>query len=312
METDSQQVETPTGDAPPVEAPTPEPEESAAEGADAVLLRGADLLSPLEASQLAATGNTRLVIWAGERDSGKTTLSAELYERHRNGAARTAFAGSSTLLGFEERIHPARADSERLTPRTLRTEADPEQRELLHLAIRYGEYVTHLLLADIPGELFRRIRDHELSPVDIRLLSHADKLAVLVDGARIADPSTRATAISFARQLIDELAEGDLPGEKMDVALLLTKLDLVLAADSTALAYWEQGEPSLLEAIRQISSQARALRTAARGLEDGPNGMEELMDWLLAAPPDPPEDQLSPADVPPARIQRIRHPRTAP
>ena len=306
-ETEPQQA-----NAPAAEPPAPEAEEHAAESTDAVLLRGPDLLTPLEASQLAATGNTRLIVWAGERASGKTTLSAELYERHRNGAATTAFAGSSTLLAFEERIHPARAESERLTPRTLRTEADPEQRELLHLAVRSDKYVTHLLLADIPGELFRRIRDHELSPADIRLLSRTDKLAILVDGARIADPGGRATAISFAHQLIDELAESDLPCEKMDIVLLLTKLDLILAADSTALTYWEQSEPPLLEAVLQISPQATVLRTAARGLADERNGMNELMDWLLTAPPDPPEDQLAPTDAPSARIQRIRNPRTAP
>lgn len=302
----------------PPEAPAAELEQPAAEleqpsvAADAVLLRGADLLTPLEASMLAAAGNTRLVVWAGERDSGKTTLSAELYERHRSGAAKTTFAGSSTLLGFEERIHPARAESERLTPRTPRTEADPEQRELLHLAVRAGGGLSHLLFADIPGELFRRIRDHELAPTDVRLLSHAEKFAILVDGARIANPALRATAISFARQLIDELAAGGLPGEKMDIALLLTKLDLVLAADPSALSYWEQGEASLLEAARRISPDAIALRTAARGLEDNPNAMDELMDWLLVAPPDPPEAELPPHGTSPARIQRIRAPRTAP
>ena len=304
------ETEPETPKAPDAETLDAEPDQPPA--ADAVLLRGADLLTPLEASQLAAAGNTRLVVWAGERASGKTTLSAELYECHRRGVAKTTFAGSSTLLGFEERIHPARAESERLTPRTLRTEADPEQRELLHLALCVNGELSHLLFADIPGELFRRIRDHELAPADVRLLSHAEKFAILVDGARIADPALRPTAVSFARQLVDELTAGELPGEKMDIALLLTKLDLVLAADPSALTYWEQHEASLLESVHRISPEAIVLRTAARGLEDGPNGMDELMDWLLAAPPDPPEAELSPVGVPPARIQRIRAPRTAP
>ena len=298
-----------------IEAPDPlpaaEPEQMPAPEGEADLLRGADLLTPLEASQLAAAGNTRLVIWAGERDSGKTTLSAELYERHRSGASKTAFAGSSTLLGFEERIHPARAESERLTPRTLRTEADPEERELLHLAIRKDEEITHLLLADIPGELFRRLRDHELSPADIRLLSRADKLVILVDGALIADPARRPSAFLFALQLIEERAAGDLPADSIDVTLLLTKLDLILAAPS-ALAYWDSCEEELLEATRKISAGAQLLRSAARGLDDGPNGMDELMAWLLAPPPDPPEGEFGPLATPANRFRRIRAPRTTP
>jgi hypothetical protein len=278
----------------------------------AELLRSADLLTPDEGSQIAATGESRLVVWVGERDSGKTTLSAELYERHRNGRAKTDFAGSQTLLGFEERIHPARAESGRITPRTKRTEVDPEGRELLHLSLSSDGNTFDLLLADIPGELFRRIRDHELTPKDVPLLEHADKLAILVDGAWIADPGRRSAATSFARQLIGGLASGDLPGEKMDVAVVLTKLDRVQAAGVAAVAYWQEREAGLLAAAREISPGARVFCTAARGSTDDSDGMDELVAWLTSSPPEPNEPALPPAVPSTARILRIQEPRTEP
>jgi hypothetical protein len=269
-------------------------------------LRSPDLLTPNEASALAATGESRLVVWVGEEESGKTTLSAELYERHRDGRASTKFAGSHTLLGFEERIHPARAESNRIRRMTKRTVADPDEREILHLAVSSRDEVIHLLISDIPGELFRQMRDHELSVDDMPLLRHAEKLVVLVDGAWIADPGRRPSANLFARQLIAELANGGLPAETMDVALMLTKLDEVMTAGAEALGYWEKLEEELLSAMATISPDARAFRTAAEGIDGGDDGMKELMDWLLAPPPEPEESTASASDLPSARMMRLR------
>lgn len=286
-------------------------DDSAPEPDSRVLLRGSDPLTPTEASSLAAVGETRLVIWAGEHDSGKTTLCAELYERHRRGKAQTVFAGSETLLGFEERIHLSRVESGRLIPRTKRTELDPDERELLHLAVQGDAGRTDLLIADIPGEVFRRIRDHEISTSDVPLLSQADKLAIVVDGALIARPGDRTMAIHFARQLIDELAAGDLPAEKMDIVLLLTKLDRLRDAGPDALAYWEEHRKSLLANLQKLNPQATVLAAAARFSCDQDDGMDELMGWLLREPPDPAEPELEPA-APPGRLQRVRAPRTSP
>ncbi|HET7454031.1 MAG TPA: hypothetical protein VFJ76_00755 [Solirubrobacterales bacterium] len=286
--------------------------ESHEEQSETVLLRGPDLLTPEEGSRIAAAVDTRLAIWAGERDSGKTTLTAQLYERHRTGQANTVFAGSETLLGFEERIHPSRLESGRLTPRTIRTESDPEERELLHLAVRAEGDIENILLADIPGELFRRMRDYELEVSDVPLLTHADKLAVVVDGALIADHGLRSVAVNFARQFIAQLKNSNLPAEKMDVLLLLTKLDLVLSADASALSYWEEREDSLLSSLREFSPSAEALRTAARGLPSPDDGMNALMEWLLRPPPEPPESDVRVEEAPSTRIQRIRAPKTAP
>jgi hypothetical protein len=291
--------------------PAEEVEEPAEASPPRRLLRGPDLLTASEASRIAAEGNSRLVVWAGERNSGKTTLSAEIYERHRSRLSATTFSGSQTLLGFEERIHPARAESGRLIPHTTRTEADPEGRELLHLALVANGETTHLLFADIPGELFRQVRDHELAPQSLPLLGRADKLAVLVDGAELANPGQRPAAISFARQMIGALAGAELPGEQMDIRLVVTKLDLLTAAGEAATGYWDQRENDLLEDLRRISPRATVLRTAARGTGVPDDGMDSLLDWLVDPPPDPTETLAESSTIRPTRIQRLREPKAA-
>lgn len=274
------------------------------------LLRGSDLLTAREASRALAKGEGRVIIWAGERRSGKTTLTVELYERHRVGRAITMFAGSQTLLGFEERVHPARAASGRVMPHTPRTETDPDGRDLLHLAVRApdGEH-SHLLFADLPGELFRRIRDNDLSATDVPLLQRADKLAILVDGDRLADPARRSTVVSNARQLIERLSTGGLPNPRTETMLLATKLDKIVVAGDGALEYWEPREEDLLRRLRELDPMAQVLRTSAREGSDPDDGMDELMRWLLEAPhelPDPPLPRISEA---PGRLQRIRQPK---
>lgn len=279
----------------PADAPPPAAPPEATEAVDSVAeapnafdsgkrLRGSELLTPTEASTSLAAGGGRVIVWAGARESGKTTLSAELYERHRQGRAKTCFASSRTLLGFEERIHPSRAASGRVKPHTPRTENDPEERELLHLCVATSGAEANLVFSDLPGETFRRIVNNEASPADFPLLSRADKLAFIADGALLADPGVRPTVVSFINQLLDRFDKAELPTEATQSLLLLTKQDQLLARPE-AVDYWEKHEQKLLEKLQAISPNASALRTAARTnnreLEDG---MENLMEWVLSSP----------------------------
>lgn len=270
------------------------------------LLRGPDPLTAEEASALLAKGPGRVVVWAGERGSGKTTLTAELYERHRVGTATTGFVGSRTLLGFEERMHPARADSGRIVAHTTRTEADPEGRDLLHLEVEPPD--THLLFADLPGESFRAIRDNEISPAQVPYLAQADKVAILVDGALLADLGERAFAINTTRQLIERLSDGSVSFANAHVCLVLTKLDVLQAAGDSAVRYWDEREADILAAVQGFCAGSECLRTAARGKADK-DGMEELMAWLLKRPPEAPEPALPAQAEPAARMLRLRSPK---
>src|ERR1039458_8927178 len=113
-------------------------------------LFGPNPLNTEEASRLLAEGPGRLVVWMGEPDSGKTTLTTQLYERQRRGGEHTRFAGSGTLRALERLAYPRRAASVRAAPPARHSAVDPDGREILHLALSAGESSAHLLLAGLP------------------------------------------------------------------------------------------------------------------------------------------------------------------
>ena len=273
------------------------------------LLLGADLLNAEEASRLLALAPARLVVWMGERDSGKTTLTTQLYERQRRGGEDTRFAGSRTLLAFERLVHSGRAVPGRAVPWPRRTELDPDGREILHLALNVGEDRVHLLLADLPGEVFRQLADNQLATSGIPLLRRADKLAVLVDGARLCDHDTRASALTRARQLVERLQADPLRHPSTELALVVTKWDRV-GGDTSALDYWRPREEQLLAEVRALDPDARNLRVAAGappGYAHDDDGVAALRSWLLApgrAQIDPPIAPYAWPEDAPARLRR--------
>jgi hypothetical protein len=75
-----------------------------------------------EAAAITRERRTTVVVLASEQGWGKTTLLSGAYELFHHGeVGGLRFAGSQTLLGFEERRHLTRAASELATPRTERT-----------------------------------------------------------------------------------------------------------------------------------------------------------------------------------------------
>ena len=222
----------------------------------AALLPGPDALDPREAGRLLARRAGRVIVWAGERASGKTTLTCELYERQRRPGNELRFAGSETLLALERLAHPARASSGRRVRETRRTESDPEGREILHLALapRSGEPVD-LLLSDIPGEVFRQLRDNEITPAELPVLKRADKLALLADGARIVDSDARANVASGVRQLLRAIGANGALDPRTELALVVTMWDRV-AGDRQAEDYWTSRGPAHRRVARCRSRSA--------------------------------------------------------
>jgi hypothetical protein len=89
---------------------------------DWIKLPRGDLLSIEEADELLRWRPAILVAVVGERKSGKTTLITEIYERFLRGPfADQLFSYSQTLLGFERKSYPSRADSRAEKPDTTRT-----------------------------------------------------------------------------------------------------------------------------------------------------------------------------------------------
>jgi hypothetical protein len=264
-------------------------------------LLGAELLDSEGASQLLATGPGRVVVWMGERGSGKTTLTARLYERQRLPGEDALFAGSSTLLAFEALaqrriVGGSTAPPNRATP-------DADGRNIYHLALSQGVDRLNLLVADLPGELFRAVADNQLALSAIPLVRRADKLVLIVDGARLRDPATRSTVLTRVRQLLERLAADSLPHPSTELALVVTKWDLIVE-DPDTLAYWQAREHQLAGDVRELHADAEHVRVAAGAPASFPqdDGVGALRSWLLAPPgatPDPPVEPFEwPKDAP--------------
>ena len=240
-------------------------------------LFGAEQLNPDEVERLLANRPSRLIVWLGGPASGKTTLAVELYERQRRGIRGVRFAGSWTLLALERLAEHRRRTG--TTEQAPRDDLDPEHREVLHLALSAGETPLHLLMADLPGDVFRRLADNQISADSVEWFARADKLVLLVDGACLLDAAQRSGSVTRVRQLMERLAVGGFLGSDKRLALLVTKWDLV-ADDAAAKAYWEQWEPELLQDMREFDSSAVALRAQAPAGARS-DGMAGLRDWLL-------------------------------
>ncbi len=79
------------------------------------------------------------------------------------------------------------------------------------MALTSGSEGVNLLIADLPGELFRALADNQIALSAIPLVRRADKLALIVDGARLRDTATRAAVLTRVRQLVERIATASLP-----------------------------------------------------------------------------------------------------
>jgi len=194
-----------------------------------------DALLPEEANEIVAQGHSTTVLLAGEADSGKTTLLAALFERYLDGPyAGFRFRESRTLGALEQRCFLARVASGRTTPTTKRT-ALTDQPRLIHLQLqREADGRFHDLLAvDVAGERFTAARNNNEAWSAISVMNSVDKVAFLLDGARVADPALRQETISGIRQLMRSAVEtSSVPVEIAHVTV--TKWDLVARAGDDA------------------------------------------------------------------------------
>lgn len=147
----------------------------------------------------------------GDRDSGKTTLVAALYDRFLRGPfAGHRFAGSRTLVGLEKRSHYARAESGRAKPDTPRTSIS-EGLSYYHFAVRSAAAPaarTDVMVSDRAGETYRHARSNSEIVPQLSELPQANRVVLLLDGARTADAVTRAGAIQAVRQSLRAFLDG--------------------------------------------------------------------------------------------------------
>lgn len=174
---------------------------------------------------------TKVVIIAGPPDSGKTTIITSLYEEFQGGPySGFIFAGSNSLIGFERRCHEGRKASGNKKPDTVRT---PSQSTVNFLHLRLakvhseGFHIQNLLLADMPGETFKAIRDSSDAVNSLRILQRADSITLLLDGALLIDRRSRHNAAADSRMILRSILQENVLANFCKIDIVFSKWDLI-------------------------------------------------------------------------------------
>jgi hypothetical protein len=207
--------------------------EESSSDVDRVSLPSGNALTPDEVSQFLQWRAATFVAIIGDRDSGKTTLICALYDRFlRCVFGELGFAGSRTLVALEQLLHHARVESGRTTPDTRRTSL-LEGLHYFHFAVAsngHPEKRTDLLLSDRSGEVYGRARNNTSLVATLAEIPQADRIVLLLDGRRVADPIERAGAIQSVRQTLRVFRDNGALVPTSIVQVVTTKIDLIAAS----------------------------------------------------------------------------------
>lgn len=201
-------------------------------------LPSGEALSIAQASDVAKDDKSTLVIIAGSFNSGKTTILTSLFEAFQEAPfANFQFRGSRTLRAFENRCHLGRVESGNDDADTTHTSMR-EGISFLHLALGSVDrsYFRHanLLLSDISGELFKRLRDSSEVAKEFSPMSRANHLCVVIDGEKLVARTSRHIARNDSRSILRSIIESDRLRPDCVIDIAVTKWDLVAATADTA------------------------------------------------------------------------------
>ena len=238
-------------------------------------------LSFEEARTLTGRRGATLVLLVGEVGAGKTTLLVELWsalllQRH---ICAHSLAGSRTALALEERAYHSRVESRADAATTIRThEADDG---FLHLRIRRPDgLLRELLLADITGEHFERIREGTALLDELPWATRVDRFLIILDGTGYGAPGEQEIVMNRALRQIYALRHSRAVNVSARVAIALTKLDELSQEERSR---YSVAQESLLAEVRGVDDQATSLLIAARPADGTPaQGLDSLIEWLCS------------------------------
>jgi hypothetical protein len=208
-----------------------EPDTVVAQPESTIALASGEALDRDNASILQRRRVSRSIGLIGPNDSGKTSLIAGVYDLLQDGPVLgAAFAGSSTLIGFEKVCHLARAVSRRTIPHTERTSRGADA-TFFHLDLHQEEVgLTSLFIADRSGEDYLSATDQISQADQFFEIRRADCITLLVNGAQLADSALRHEVRAVTPQIIDALVEARAIRAGCRLAIVLTKKDSVVAS----------------------------------------------------------------------------------
>ncbi len=255
-----------------------------------IALPPAGLLSVAGADALLRWRPANVIAVVGERNSGKTTLVTEIYERLLRGAfAGHLFAHSLSLLGFEQRSFQARARSGAARPDTPRTSAR-DGLLFFHLALADERDLrrSDLLMSERAGESYRNVRDRPAAALELSEVTRARTVVLILDGQRVVQDRLRAEAFASTRNALRAFADSGAIRRDAEVQLVTTKCDLLSSESAAdALKALTEFEQRLAATHARRFEAVTSFRTAARdpeGVIEPAWGIAPLLRSWLAPP----------------------------
>lgn len=178
---------------------------------------------------------TLFIVLAGASNTGKTTFLINLFDLFQHGLIDNyLFAGSRTLIGFEQRLHSLRildSDREAAVART----PSSTQPQVLHIrVVPTGQMhePINLLIADISGEQFKDARDDESAARALTFLSEADSIVFFANAELVESEMTISNAIRDARLISRRFFELRLLKPSCGIFSVLSKVDALVGSVS--------------------------------------------------------------------------------
>ena len=270
-----------------------EPDVEVAQLEPTIALTSGEALDRVRASILQRHRISRSIGLIGPNDSGKTSLIAGVYDLLQGGpVSGAAFAGSSTLIGFEKVCHLARAVSRLAIPHTERTSRGADA-TFFHLDLHQADVgLTSLFIADRSGEDYLAAADQISQANQFFEIRRADCITLLVNGAQLADSRLRHEVKAATPQIIDVLVEARSIRAGCRLAIVLTKKDSVVASPHVdrvqrdfdgIVTSIKQSHAAYLGEVRPfvVAASPKDCENVARG-----EGVSDLLlFWLHPSPP---------------------------
>ncbi|MBE9583657.1 GTPase domain-containing protein [Mucilaginibacter sp. JRF] len=204
---------------------------------DVVDVYSGKALELYDVNQISLSGVTKLIMLAGMPDAGKTTLILSLMHLFQTQPffSDFIFAGSKTLLDFEEKAHPSKIDSDNDEPETNRTPDIPPQ--FLHIKLQNTKSLktSNVLFTDISGEKFRAIKDSTETAKKFKLALRADSFVLFFDTKRVTSFEERASSKTSALGILRSLTEAQTLLPHTKIQIVFSRWDLFSNDEDEAL-----------------------------------------------------------------------------
>ncbi|WP_366924198.1 hypothetical protein MFMK1_001156 [Metallumcola ferriviriculae] len=183
-----------------------------------------------ETYEITAANKTNFIVLIGPAGCGKTTLVTTVYQMfQKNPMEDYYFAGSRTLLGFEQRAFLTRTTSGHAfpdTPKTRRGISDSILHLKLYSVIR--DSFKELLITDFSGEDYKAIiANVNLAKEEFGVIKRADNLVLLIDGELVSNKKRRNGAVQETLELLKTIIDAGLFSNRTCLDIVISKYDIV-------------------------------------------------------------------------------------